>query len=67
MVHVLPNQAVGQSHPEIVVVPPAAVSTQPTVVHLSPNQPKTVTLAQFPHKAMPVIDTSVAEALLNNR
>jgi regulatory factor X 1/2/3 len=66
MVHVLPNQAVGQSHPEIVVVPPAAVSTQPTVVHLSPNQPKTVTLAQFPHKAMPVIDTSVAEALLNN-
>ena len=64
IVHVLPNQPVAPPHPEIVVVPPPVVSTQPTMVHLAPNQPKTVTLAQFAHK-MPVIDTSVAEALLN--
>lgn len=71
IVHILPNQSVSQLRPEMVVLPPSVAASQPqaTVVQLQPNQTKSIALAQFSqgqHRGMPVIDNSVAEALLSS-
>ncbi|XP_062509386.1 DNA-binding protein RFX2-like isoform X2 [Corticium candelabrum] len=71
VVHLLPNQHLAQTRPEMVVVPSAtaAPQSQPTVVQFGPGQPKAISIAQFSqsqHKSVPVIDNSVAEALINN-